>query len=78
VLKSTFAGTPQVDTNRIVVDEVVLLGSRCGPMDRAVEALASGAIDPTPLIDARYPLAEGPEAIAHAGRRGTLKVLLTP
>ena len=78
VLKSTFAGTPAVDTNRLVIDEVTLVGSRCGPMDRAVEALASGAIDPTPLIDGRYPLTEGVQAVEHAGRRGTLKILLEP
>ncbi len=78
VLKSTFAGTPRVDTNRLVIDEVQLVGSRCGPFDRALRALATGEVDPTPLIDARYPLAEGPRAMEHAATRGTLKVLLTP
>lgn len=78
VLKSTFAASPDLDTNRLVIDEVRLLGSRCGPMDRAVAALASGAIDPTPLIDGRYALSEGVAAVEHAGRRGTLKILLEP
>ena len=78
VLKSTFAAPPDLDTNRLVIDEVTLMGSRCGPMDEAVAALASGAIDPTPLIDGRYRLSEGVEAVAHAGRRGTLKILLEP
>ncbi|MEO0325228.1 MAG: alcohol dehydrogenase catalytic domain-containing protein, partial [Myxococcota bacterium] len=71
VLKSTFAGTPRVDTNRLVIDEVRLVGSRCGPFDRALEALARGEVDPTPLIDARYALRDGVKAMEHAGRRGT-------
>ena len=78
VLKSTFAAPPDLDTNRLVIDEVRLVGSRCGPMERAVGALASGAIDPRPLIDGRYPLARGLEAVEHAQRRGTLKILLEP
>lgn len=78
VLKSTFAAPPELDTNRLVIDEVAIVGSRCGPMDQAVAALASGAIDPTPLIDGRYPLSRGVEAVEHAGRRGTLKILLEP
>lgn len=78
VLKSTFAAPPDLDTNRLVIDEVSIVGSRCGPMDRAVAALADGSVDPTPLIDGRYGLGEGVEAVAHAGRRGTLKILLEP
>lgn len=82
VLKSTFAGTPaegeEIDTNRIVVDELKLVGSRCGPFDRALAALARGEVDPRPLIDARYPLADGERAMQHAATRGTLKVLLRP
>ena len=78
VLKSTFAAPPELDTNRLVIDEVAIVGSRCGPMADAVAALAEGAIDPTPLIDGRYPLGAGVEAVAHAGRRGTLKILLEP
>lgn len=76
VLKSTFAGTPQVDTNRIVVDEIQLVGSRCGPMPRALAAMASGAIDPRPLIHHRRSLDEGVEALELAQQRGVLKVLL--
>lgn len=78
VLKSTFARTPNVDTNRIVVDEIRVLGSRCGPFDVALAALADGRVDPRPLVDARYPLIEGPAALEHAARRGTLKVLVVP
>lgn len=78
VLKSTFAGTPEVDTNRLVVDEIRLVGSRCGPFDRALEALAKGEVDPSPLVDARLPLTEGVAAVGRARTRGTLKVLLDP
>lgn len=78
VLKSTFAGRPEVDTNRLVIDEIRVVGSRCGPMPRAVSALASGAVDPTPLIDARLPLTQGVAAMARAGAPGVLKVLLAP
>ena len=77
VLKSTFAGRPQVDTNRIVVDEIRLVGSRCGPMPRALQAMADGVIDPRPLIHHRRNLDEGVEAIALAQQRGVLKVLLS-
>lgn len=78
VLKSTFVEHPSVDTSRLVVDEIALLGSRCGPFSRALAALATGGIDPTPLVDARYRLSEGIAAFEHAQRRGTLKVLLDP
>lgn len=77
VLKSTFAGTPEVDTNRLVIDEIQLVGSRCGPMDVALAAMERG-LDPSWLVDARVPLAEGPDAIRQAAERGTLKVLLEP
>jgi threonine dehydrogenase-like Zn-dependent dehydrogenase len=76
VLKTTVAGDLTVDLAPVVVNEVRLVGSRCGDMKRAIEALASGQVDPTPLIEARYPLARADEALAHAARRGTLKVLI--
>jgi threonine dehydrogenase-like Zn-dependent dehydrogenase len=76
VLKSTFVERPSVDTSRIVVDEIAVVGSRCGPFDRALRALEDGSIDPRPLIEARYPLSEGVTALEHAGRSGVLKVML--
>ena len=78
VLKSTYAGEARLDLSRWVVDEVSMLGSRCGPFAPALRHLAAGRIDPRPLIDARYSLAEGVEAFAHAARRGVFKVLLAP
>jgi threonine dehydrogenase-like Zn-dependent dehydrogenase len=76
VLKSTCAGQAAVDLSSLVVDEVTVVGSRCGPFAPALELLARGAVDPRPLIEARYGLAAGPDAFDHAGRAGALKVLL--
>lgn len=78
VLKSTFHGAPAVNTARIVIDEVCVLGSRCGPFAPAARALAAGRVDPRPLIDATYPLGDAVEAFAHAQRAGVLKVLIDP
>jgi threonine dehydrogenase-like Zn-dependent dehydrogenase len=76
VLKSTFKGEVPVPLAELVVDEISVIGSRCGPMDLAVETLAEGRIDPVPLIDGQFPLEEGEEAFAAASRPGRLKVLL--
>lgn len=76
VLKTTVAGKLDVDLAPVVVNEVRIVGSRCGDMKRAMEMLASGKVDPTPLIEARYPLAKATDALEHAGRRGTLKILI--
>ena len=78
VLKSTYAGEAKVNLSPWVVDEVQVVGSRCGPFAPALRHLAAGRIDPRPLIDARYGLADGVTAFAHAGRRGVFKVLLQP
>lgn len=76
VLKTTIAGKLDIDLAPVVVNEVRIVGSRCGDMKRAVDMLASGAVDPTPLIEARYPLSRATDALEHAGKRGTLKVLI--
>ena len=80
VLKSTCAGdsTPQVDWNRVVVDEIRIIGSRCGPLDVALAKLADGTVVVSDLVDYEYPLDEGMDAFEHAGRPGALKVLLRP
>ena len=75
-LKSTYAGLPQADLTRAVVDEVQIHTSRCGPFGAAIRLMARGLIDVDSMIDARYPLSEGVAAIDHAARRGVLKVLL--
>ncbi|HAX76062.1 MAG TPA: alcohol dehydrogenase [Cyanobacteria bacterium UBA11372] len=76
VLKSTYAGHLTFDASSLVVDEITLIGSRCGPFAPALEVLAAGKVDVQPLIQARYPLSEGLTAFARAQERGVLKVLL--
>jgi len=76
VLKSTYAGDLQLDASALVVDEITLIGSRCGPFPPALELLAAGKIEVRPLIEARYPLSLGIEAFDHARRPESLKILL--
>jgi threonine dehydrogenase-like Zn-dependent dehydrogenase len=76
VLKSTFQGATPVETWPIVVKEINVVGSRCGPFDRAMTLLRAGKVDPRPLITRMFPLAEAPKAIAFAQRAGVMKVLL--
>jgi threonine dehydrogenase-like Zn-dependent dehydrogenase len=78
VLKSTFAGDTSLNLSAIVVDEITIVGSRCGPFAPALAALASGAVVVAPLIEARLPLADAVDAVARAGSPGTLKVILVP
>jgi threonine dehydrogenase-like Zn-dependent dehydrogenase len=75
-LKSTYAGPLQLDTAPLVVDELRLVGSRCGPFDVAIRLLEEHRVDVEPLIDARFPLSAGVQAFAHSRRPGVLKVLL--
>jgi threonine dehydrogenase-like Zn-dependent dehydrogenase len=76
VLKSTYAGQLTIDASSLVVDEITLIGSRCGPFIPALELLRTGQVDVLPLIHARYPLSEGLKAFDHAQRKGVMKVLL--
>jgi threonine dehydrogenase-like Zn-dependent dehydrogenase len=76
VLKSTYAGLPAADLTRVVVDEVKVVGSRCGSFEAALRGLASGHIDTAPLIDATYPLDDALAAMDAAAQPGALKVLL--
>lgn len=76
VLKSTYAGNLSLDASALVVDEITLIGSRCGPFDKALALLSERAVDVEPLIAARYPLDRGLEAFARAQQRGTMKVLV--
>jgi threonine dehydrogenase-like Zn-dependent dehydrogenase len=76
VLKTTVADSSSVDLSPIVIDELHVVGSRCGELRQAIEALEAGRVDPRPLIAARYPLRAAEEALAHAARKGTLKILL--
>jgi threonine dehydrogenase-like Zn-dependent dehydrogenase len=76
ILKTTVAGKTSVDLSPAVIHELKIVGSRCGDLERAVAVLERGRVDPTNLIAARYPLSAAEEALAHAGRKGTLKVLV--
>ena len=78
VLKSTFHGDNQINLTSLVVDEVTLVGSRCGPFAPALRLLEQGLVEVEALIDSEYPLAEGAAALARAGTRGALKVLVRP
>ena len=78
ILKTTSERPAEFDLAPIVVAEQTLLGSRCGRLGPALELLASGRIPVGSLIAARYPLERATDALAHAARRGTLKVLIGP
>jgi threonine dehydrogenase-like Zn-dependent dehydrogenase len=75
VLKSTIHGETSLAFSPIVVDEITLVGSRCGPFDAAIARLADRRIDPRPLVDAVYPLDRFAEAFAAAaaGRKVVLR-----
>jgi threonine dehydrogenase-like Zn-dependent dehydrogenase len=76
VLKSTVAhGTP-INLAPLVIDEITVVGSRCGPFKPALKALARGLVDVRPLISAVFPLEDAKKAFAAARKRSTLKVLL--
>lgn len=76
VLKTTVHDLGATNPTGWVIDEVTIVGSRCGPFDPALRLLAAGLVDPTPLIDARFPLADGVAAMRRAAEPGTVKVLI--
>jgi threonine dehydrogenase-like Zn-dependent dehydrogenase len=76
VLKSTYAGELTLDASALVVDEIRVVGSRCGPFAPALELLAARRVAVRDLIAARFPLSQALAAFDRAAARGTLKVLL--
>ena len=76
VLKSTYHGDTTVNLSAVVVDEVTLVGSRCGPFGPALALLAQEAVGVRDLIDARFPLSDGVAAFEKARAPGVLKVLI--
>jgi threonine dehydrogenase-like Zn-dependent dehydrogenase len=76
ILKSTVHGQVSLDTAPVVVNEITLVGSRCGRFPPAIELLLERKIDVSAMISGRFPLAEAPAAFAEAARPGVLKVLL--
>lgn len=77
ILKSTVHGEVPIDTAPVIVDEITLLGSRCGRFESAIDLLVRGTVDVTSLISERMPLSQAPKAFEHAAKPGVLKVLLT-
>lgn len=77
VIKSTYAGDLTINMSSIVVDEITLVGSRCGPFAPALRLLADRRVDVEPLIEARYPLSDALAAFDYAAEPGVLKVLLS-
>ncbi len=78
ILKSTIAGNHQISLAPVVINEINVIGSRCGPFPDALAALASKQIAVTPLIDKVYSLDDGVAAMTHAARPGARKILLRP
>ena len=78
ILKSTYADTPQVDLALLVVNELRIVGNRCGPMSEALELLRDGRVAVHDMIGATYPLRRGVEAFTAAQVPGGVKILLRP
>lgn len=76
LLKSTFHGAAPVETWPIVVKEITVVGSRCGPFAKAIALLRSGKVDPASLITRTFPLPEASKAIVYAQQPNVMKVLL--
>lgn len=77
VLKSTFHGAPRWQASRVVVEEITIVGSRCGRFAPALELLKNKSVAVENLISEQLSLSEGVKAIERAGRKGAMKVLLS-
>jgi len=75
-LKTTIAAEHRLSLAPVVIDELTVVGSRCGPFEPAIEALAAGEFDVARLVEAVYPLDDAEAAFAHAARKGAAKILL--
>jgi threonine dehydrogenase-like Zn-dependent dehydrogenase len=78
VLKSTFHGATEFEASRVVVEEISIIGSRCGRFAPAIDLLTKGAVDVDSWISEEYPLTDGVHAMSRAQAKGILKVLLRP
>ena len=76
VLKSTFAGDVSLNLSKLVVDEITLVGSRCGNYPAGLRALSSGLVQVSEMVDSVFSLEQGLDAIERAGQPGVLKVLI--
>lgn len=78
IMKSTVHGLVAIDTAPAIVNEITLVGSRCGRFEAALPLLASGKVQVGRMISEEFPLDRAPEAFAYAAKKGVLKVLLRP
>jgi alcohol dehydrogenase len=76
IMKSTIHNEVSIDMAPVIVNEITLLGSRCGLFEPALALLSAGKVDVRSMISAEFPLGDAPAAFAEAGRRGVLKVIL--
>jgi alcohol dehydrogenase len=76
IMKSTVHNDVAIDMAPVIVNEITLVGSRCGLFEPAIALLSAGKIDVSSLLSAEFPLVDAPAAFAEAARRGVLKVLL--
>lgn len=75
-MKSTIQGETSLDFAPLIVNEITLIGSRCGRFEPALELISQGRLRLDDMIDSEFPLTEGPAAFARAAQPGVLKVLL--
>jgi threonine dehydrogenase-like Zn-dependent dehydrogenase len=78
VLKSTYRGDMTLNLSSLVVDEITLVGSRCGPFEPALRLLEQKLVDPSILIASEFPLSDSLAAFQAAAQPGMLKVLVRP
>lgn len=75
-LKTTTARSRGLDLNSIVIDEIAVLGSRCGPFEPAIEAISKKTVRVAPLISGVFPIEQGVEAMERASGKGVIKILI--
>ena len=78
ILKSTVAEPPMIHLAPLVINEISVIGSRCGSFPPALNALAGNVLCTSPMIGARFSLSEGVQALERAQKKGTLKVIISP
>ncbi len=76
IVKTTVAKKGNIDMNRIVVNEITLTGSRCGPFPAAIKAIKAGNVNLSPLISRTFPLEDGVRAFQYASGKDSLKVMI--
>jgi alcohol dehydrogenase len=78
IMKSTVHGLVSIDTAPAIVNEITLVGSRCGRFEAALPLLSEGKVRVGSMISEKFPLDQAPKAFATAAKKGVLKVLLLP